>query len=77
MAFRFGMQGKVNVFCWVEGRFGYALSSESSRDEPARVARVASPFQAAAACCAVSTSTRACSLSAAFNSAKVGVVFTE
>ncbi len=37
VAFRFGRQGKVNVFYWVEGRFGYALSSESSRDELARV----------------------------------------
>lgn len=37
VAFRFGRQGKVNVFYWVEGRFGYALSAESSRDELARV----------------------------------------
>jgi len=37
VAFRFGRQGKVNVFYWVEGRFGYALAAESSRDELARV----------------------------------------
>jgi len=38
VAFRFGRQGKVNVFYWVEGRFGYALSAETGKDELARVA---------------------------------------
>ena len=38
VAFRFGRQGKVNVFYWVEGSFGYALSAEIGKDELARVA---------------------------------------
>jgi anti-sigma factor RsiW len=38
VAFRFGQQGKVNVFYWVEGKFGYALSAEAGKDELARVA---------------------------------------
>ena len=38
VAFRFGRQGKVNVFYWVEGKFGYALSAELGKDELARVA---------------------------------------
>ncbi|MEP7303091.1 MAG: anti-sigma factor [Caldimonas sp.] len=38
VAFRFGQQGKVNVFYWVEGRFGYALSTESGKAELAKVA---------------------------------------
>ena len=38
VAFRFGQQGKVNVFYWVEGRFGYALSAESGKAELAKVA---------------------------------------
>ncbi|MCE9661260.1 MAG: anti-sigma factor [Burkholderiales bacterium] len=38
VAFRFGEQGKVKVFYWVEGRFGYALSAEAGKDELARVA---------------------------------------
>ena len=37
-AFRFAQEGGVNVFYWVEGRFGYALSSAAGRDELARVA---------------------------------------
>ncbi len=36
-AFRFAQEGTVNVFYWVEGPFGYALSSAASRDELARV----------------------------------------
>ncbi|MEO7008646.1 MAG: anti-sigma factor [Caldimonas sp.] len=36
-AFRFAQEGAVNVFYWVEGSFGYALSSAVSRDELARV----------------------------------------
>ena len=38
VAFRFGQEGRVNVFYWVEGSFGYALSAEAPRDELARVA---------------------------------------
>ncbi|MEO8526729.1 MAG: anti-sigma factor [Caldimonas sp.] len=38
VAFRFGQQGKINVFYWVEGRFGYALSAESGKAELAKVA---------------------------------------
>ncbi|HSC62538.1 MAG TPA: anti-sigma factor [Caldimonas sp.] len=39
--FRFAQEGGgVNVFYWVEGRFGYALSSSAGRDELARVATV-------------------------------------
>ncbi|HEY4066309.1 MAG TPA: anti-sigma factor [Burkholderiaceae bacterium] len=30
-AFRFAREGKVNVFYWVEGRFGYAISAEVDR----------------------------------------------
>jgi len=36
-AFRFGRQGGVNVFYWVEGPFGYAISAEAGKDELARV----------------------------------------
>ena len=40
-AFRFAREsGGVNVFYWVEGRFGYALSSTAPREELARVAAV-------------------------------------
>ena len=38
--FRFAQEGNVNVFYWLEGRFGYALSSSAGRDELARVAAV-------------------------------------
>jgi anti-sigma factor RsiW len=39
--FRFVQEGGgVNVFYWIEGRFGYALSSSAGRDELARVAAV-------------------------------------
>ena len=38
VAFRFAQEGAVNVFYWVDGRFGYALSSSAGRDELARVA---------------------------------------
>ena len=31
-AFRFGKDGTVNVFYWVEGRFGYAISAGADRD---------------------------------------------
>jgi anti-sigma factor RsiW len=40
-AFRFVQEGGgVNVFYWIDGRFGYALSSSAGRDELARVAAV-------------------------------------
>ena len=37
IAFAYAQEGAVNVFYWVEGRFGYALSSGVGRDELARV----------------------------------------
>ncbi len=30
-AFRFAREGRLNVFYWVEGRFGYAISAEADR----------------------------------------------
>lgn len=36
-AFRFAREGDVNVFYWIDGPFGYALSSFSSRAELERV----------------------------------------
>lgn len=36
-AFRFAREGAVNVFYWVDGAFGYALSAQSDRAELARV----------------------------------------
>ena len=36
-AFRFAQQGPVNVFYWVDGPFGYALSAETDRATLARV----------------------------------------
>jgi anti-sigma factor RsiW len=36
-AFRFAREGAVNVFYWVDGPFGYALSAEADRAELARV----------------------------------------
>ena len=40
-AFRFAQEdGGVNVFYWIEGRFGYALSARAGRDELARVGAV-------------------------------------
>lgn len=36
-AFRFAQDGAVNVFYWVDGPFGYALSSDADRDVLARV----------------------------------------
>ena len=38
-AFRFGKDGPVNVFYWVDKGFGYAISGGSSRDELMRVSR--------------------------------------
>jgi anti-sigma factor RsiW len=37
-AFRFAQEGPVNVFYWVDGKFGYAISAGIDRDELARVA---------------------------------------
>ena len=36
-AFRFAREGKVNVFFWVEGPFGYAISADADRAALARV----------------------------------------
>ena len=36
-AFRFAREGQLNIFYWVEGRFGYALSAESDRNALAAV----------------------------------------
>ena len=36
-AFRFARAGKVNVFDWVEGPFGYAISADADRTALARV----------------------------------------
>ena len=36
-AFRFAREGKVNVFFWVEGPFGYAISADADRAVLARV----------------------------------------
>ena len=36
-AFRFAQEGSVNVFYWVNGPFGYAISAESDKAELARV----------------------------------------
>ncbi|HMW17511.1 MAG TPA: anti-sigma factor [Accumulibacter sp.] len=38
-AFRFETQEAVNVFYWIDGKFGYALSATVSKDELARLAR--------------------------------------
>lgn len=38
-AFRFAQEGKVNVFYWVDGKFGYALSAGIDKDELARIAK--------------------------------------
>ena len=36
-AFRFAKEGQVNVFYWVNGPFGYAISSDADKSELARV----------------------------------------
>jgi anti-sigma factor RsiW len=36
-AFRFAQEGQVNVFYWVNGPFGYAISSDADKSELARV----------------------------------------
>ena len=37
-AFRFAQEGPVNVFYWIDGKFGYALSSGTSKAELSRIA---------------------------------------
>jgi anti-sigma factor RsiW len=37
-AFRFAQEGKVNVFYWIDGKFGYALSAGIEKEQLARVA---------------------------------------
>lgn len=37
-AFRFAQEGPVNVFYWIDGQFGYALSAGISKNELARIA---------------------------------------
>jgi anti-sigma factor RsiW len=39
-AFRFSQEGRVSVFYWVDGNFGYALSGEMKRDQLLQVAEV-------------------------------------
>ena len=36
-AFSFAQQGKVNVFYWVDGPFGYAISADADKAELTRV----------------------------------------
>ncbi|UCV23446.1 anti-sigma factor family protein [Ferribacterium limneticum] len=36
--FRFAREGQVNVFYWVDGKFGYALSASTAKGELAKVA---------------------------------------
>ena len=36
--FRFAREGQVNVFYWVDGKFGYALSAGLDKGELAKVA---------------------------------------
>jgi len=38
-AFRFAQEGPINVFYWIDGKFGYALSASMAKDELARVAK--------------------------------------
>ena len=37
-AFRFAQEGSVNVFYWVDGKFGYALSAGIAKDKLAGIA---------------------------------------
>ena len=39
-AFRFAQEGAINVFYWIDGKFGYALSASIAKDELARIAKV-------------------------------------
>jgi anti-sigma factor RsiW len=36
--FRFAREGSVNVFYWVDGKFGYALSAGIDKGELAKIA---------------------------------------
>lgn len=38
-AFRFAQEGQVNVFYWIDGKFGYALSAVIPKAELARIAK--------------------------------------
>ncbi len=38
-AFRFGKDGTVNVFYWVEGHFGYAISAGADREALMKVSQ--------------------------------------
>lgn len=37
-AFRFAREGRINVFYWIDGPYGYALSASIAKDELARIA---------------------------------------
>jgi anti-sigma factor RsiW len=37
-AFRFAQEGRINVFYWIDGPYGYALSASIPKDELARIA---------------------------------------
>jgi anti-sigma factor RsiW len=37
-AFRFAREGRINVFYWIDGPYGYALSAGIAKDELARIA---------------------------------------
>lgn len=37
-AFRFAREGQINVFYWIDGSYGYALSASLAKDELARIA---------------------------------------
>lgn len=37
-AFRFAQEGRINVFYWIDGPYGYALSAGIPKDELARIA---------------------------------------
>ncbi len=39
-AFRFAREGKISVFYWLDGRFGYALSGETEKPELLRIANI-------------------------------------
>lgn len=39
-AFRFAREGKIGVFYWLDGRFGYALSGEAEKPELLRIATI-------------------------------------
>ncbi len=38
-SFRFAQEGPVNVFYWIDGQFGYALSAGIDKGELARIAK--------------------------------------